>query len=260
MNNRLRVILRIIACFMLILSLSPAGVPAREDKGNDPKYVFYKGNTMYEEGKCDGAIREYSRLLEQGFESGNIYYNIGNCYFKKGDIGRAILNYERAKRLIPGDSDLASNYNYARSMITGNVTGKSMPWFKRALNKFNFFTINSHTVFLSAVFALTVFFLLTGLFIHPLKRYYRYVLPILLLIFMAGSFSLYSRVSLLGREAVIISESADAKFEPLNNATTYFSLYEGMKVYIHESKKGWSKVERFDGKAGWIMTQEIEKI
>ncbi len=245
---------------MPALFLSSVTDFAQAEKSVDSDYIFYKGNTLYEEGKYDEAIREYSRLYEQGFESGSLYYNIGNCYFKKGDIGRAILNYERAKKLIPGDSDLVSNYTYARSLIKGDISKISTPWFKRISNKFNFLTINGLTVFLSAMFVFTFFFLLSGLFFLPLKRYYRYVLPVLLIISMAGALSLYSRVLMLGKEAIIISENADAKFEPLDNATMYFTLYEGMKISILETNKEWCKIKRADGKTGWIRAQEIEKI
>ncbi|GBE40479.1 MAG TPA: tetratricopeptide repeat protein [Nitrospirae bacterium] len=260
MKNGPRFVLCIISFSMLVLLLLPDAGFAQMKKNSDPDYIFYKGNTLYEAGKYDEAIREYSKLIEQSFESGNIYYNIGNCYFKKGDIGRTILNYERAKKLIPGDSDLVSNYSFTRSFIKADVSKASTPWFKSIFNSFNFLTINGLTVFLSVIFTFTVFFLLSGLFITPLKRYRRFVLPVLLIIFMAGAFSLYSRVSMLGKEAVIISESVDAKFEPLDNATTYFSMYAGMKVYILESKEDWSKVERFDGKVGWIMSSNMDRI
>jgi len=260
MNNGLRLFLCILLCSMLAIFLSPAMGSAQVEKGSDPDYIFYKGNTLYEEGEYDGAISEYSKLHEQGLESGSLYYNIGNCYFKKGDIGKAILNYERAKKLIPEDSDLASNYSFARSLIKGDTSKASNPWFKRILHIFDFFTINGLTVFLSIVFVCAILFLILGIFIHSLKRYYRFVLPLLLIIFILGAFSLYGRVSLLGKEAVIISVSSDAKFEPIDSATTHFTVYEGMKVYITESKKDWSKVERFDGKAGWIVSGSMERI
>ena len=260
MKNRGRFLLLMLLCSLLTLFLSSVMGFAQAEKSGDPDYIFYKGNTLYEEGKYDEAIREYSKLHEQGLESGSLYYNIGNCYFKNGDTGRAILNYERAKKLIPGDSDLVSNYNYARSLIKGDISKASTPWLKRLLNKFNFLTINGLTIFLSSVFAFTVLFLLSGLFIRPLKRYERFVLPILLIIFILGAFSLYGRVTMLGKEAVIISDTEDAKFEPIDTATTHFTVYEGMKVYITESKKDWSKVERFDGKAGWIMSGSMERI
>lgn len=260
MKIRMKFFMCILLSSLLALFISPAAVSAQVEKNGDPDYIFYKGNTLYEEGKYDEAIREYSKLHEQGFESGSLYYNIGNCYFKKGDIGRAILNYERAKKLIPGDSDLASNYTYARSLIKGDISKASTPWLKRLLNIFDFFTINGLTIFLSSVFTFTLLFLLSGLFIHPLKRYYRLVLPLLLIIFILGAFSLYSRVSMLGKEAVIVSETEDAKFEPIDSATTHFTVYEGMKVSITESKKDWSKVERFDGKAGWIVSGSMERI
>ncbi|GBD95331.1 MAG TPA: tetratricopeptide repeat protein [Nitrospirae bacterium] len=235
------------------IKLKPSG------SGN-PDYIFYRGNALYEEGRYDEAVEEYGRLLEQGYESANLYYNLGNSYFKKGELGRAILNYERAKKLMPRDSDLASNYEYARSLIEGNITNISGQWFKRIFDKFDIFTINGLTIFLSALFASAVFFIITGLFTQAARRRCRIALPILIIVFTLSAFLLYNRISVSGKEAVIISENAAVRFEPLDNATTYFRLHEGMKVFILESKKGWRKVERFDGKAGWIREKEVEKV
>ncbi|HDH05072.1 MAG TPA: tetratricopeptide repeat protein [Nitrospirae bacterium] len=257
----------IVICLLLSASISVA----RQDTGinreiklkpsgsTNPDYIFYRGNALYEEGKYDEAVEEYEKLLKQGYESGNLYYNLGNSYFKKGELGRAILNYERAKELMPRDSDLAANYEYARSLVKGNTTNISGPWIKRMIDKFDVFTVNGLTVFLSALFASTLFFIITGLFMQAARRRFRIVLPVLIIVFTLSAFLLYNRISVSGKEAIIISENAAAGFEPLDNATIYFRLHEGMKVYIIESKKGWRKVERLDGKAGWIREEEVEK-
>lgn len=221
--------------------------------------VFYKGNTLYEEGLYDPAIKEYSQLLAQGLESGNLYFNLGNSYFKKGELGKAILYYERAKRLIPRDGDLKSNYKFASSKIAYNVSEESS-WLHGALDRFNMFTVNELTIILSCIFTSICVLLITGIFIHAIKRYAYIVLPVLIIIFMTLAVSLYNRVSALDREGVIISSHAEAKYEPVDNATTHFTLYEGMKVYVLELKKEWVKLRRPDGKIGWIRAQEMEKI
>ncbi|MBI5056846.1 MAG: tetratricopeptide repeat protein [Nitrospirae bacterium] len=227
---------------------------------NDPSSIFKNGNQLYESGKYDEAIREYSRLLAQGVESGNLYFNLGNSYFKKGETGRAILNYERAKRLMPDDSDLRSNYNYAlsRTENTGQQSSASMT--EKISGIFSGLTINGLTIFVSAVYVLILAIFIAIIFFPAVKRYLLIMLGVLSVIFLLSTFSLYSRVMVLDSEAIVVSKNAEAKFEPLDNATTHFTLYEGMKIFILESKHDWSKVERFDGKSGWIRNQELEKI
>lgn len=224
---------------------------------DSPGSIFSKGNQLYEKGNYDEAVKEYSRLLEQGVESGNIYFNLGNCYFKKGELGRAILNYERARRLIPDDSDLKSNYNYALSKMESTSTQASTPIMDKI---FGIFTLNGLTIFVSSVYVLIVSILTASIFIQSVRRYRIIAISILSLVLISGAFSLYGRVSVLDKEAIVISKNAEAKFEPLDNATTHFTLYGGMKTIILETKSDWIKISRPDGNIGWITKDSIEKI
>ncbi|MBI5665998.1 MAG: tetratricopeptide repeat protein [Nitrospirae bacterium] len=242
-------IIILFSSFMLVNTVS-----ARQERGAE--FSFQKGNIYYEEGKYDTAIKEYSQLLEQGLESGNLYFNLGNSYFKKGELGKAILNYERARRLIPRDGDLKTNYQFAVSKIAYN-TSEGPSWFKE---RFNMVTLNEVTIILSCFFISILLFLMVSIFVIRIRRYSYIVLGVSLIVFMTFAYSMYSKVSVLDSEAVIISQSAEAKYEPADSATTHFSLYEGMKVYVLELKKEWVKVKRPDGKIGWIRTIEMEKI
>jgi tetratricopeptide (TPR) repeat protein len=233
---------------------------AKQERSGSLEYVFFKANSYYEEGKYDEAIDEYSKLLARGVEGGNLYYNLGNSYFKKGELGKAILNYERAKRLIPRDSDLRSNYSFAGLRIKYGVSGLSSPWYERAFSVFNMLTVNEMTMLLSIVFALAVLFLIARLFITVAGRYSISFMAVSLIVFVLIAFPLFYRVSLLDKEAIVISRSPEALFEPLDNATEHFTLYEGMKVHMLQSKKGWNKVRRVDGKVGWVKDRDIEKI
>jgi tetratricopeptide (TPR) repeat protein len=222
--------------------------------------IFKKGNQLYEKGIYDEAVKEYSRLLEKGFESGNLYFNLGNSYFKKGELGRAILNYERAKRLVPDDSDLKSNYNYVLSKIENSSRHTASPSIEKISGIFNKLTLNGLTIFVSVVYLVIILIFTASIFSTSVRRYRIIVISILSLVLISGAFTLYGRVSVLDNEAIVISKNADAKFEPLDNATTHFTLYEGMTVNILESKKDWSKVRRGDGKIGWLRIQALEKI
>jgi tetratricopeptide (TPR) repeat protein len=263
-RNRLKNSVCISICAFLGVMLSLVffinNCRAQQDRGGNPEYIFYKGNTLYEEGKYDEAIDEFSKLLEQGMESGNLYYNIGNSYFKKGELGRSILNYERARRLIPRDSDLKSNYGFARSQMEYNASEESAPWFKRVLHIFDMLSINEMTVLLSALFTVVVIFLIIRLFLPAARKYSVIFLSVSIIFVLLISVSLFNRITLLDKEAVVITESPEAGFEPIDNSTVHFTLYEGMKIEILQSKKEWVKIKRPDGKVGWVMGRDVGKI
>ena len=243
---------------LLIISLITV-VYAADRKKNNPESIFYRGNTFYEEGRYDEAIQKYSILLEQGYESGTLYFNIGNCYFKKGNLGKAIVNYERARRLIPRDSDLKKNANFALSKIKYR-TADSSSWYKSILRKFDLFTINELTLILACIYAAAILYLIASLFFQKARRYRVIILAVSMVVFVLFSISLYDKASAIGSEAVIISEKADVRFEPIHSATIYFTLYEGMKFYVIETKTDWAKIRRQDGKTGWVKQKDMEMI
>ena len=82
---------------------------------------YQEGNRLYQEGEFEDALASYLRLVEAGFESGEVYYNIGNAFFKLGDLAQSILYYERARRLLPGDEDVQVNLELARSLTVDEI-------------------------------------------------------------------------------------------------------------------------------------------
>ncbi len=243
-----------IAIILLCKLLSPVPAFSEDRKGTDPQYLFYKGNTFYEEGKYEEAINTYTKLIAQGQESGPLYYNIGNSYFKKGELGKAILYYEKAGRLIPEDSDLSSNYRYAQSKIQKVSMQVSVPWYKQLFALLSGLTVNGLTILLSVVYVIFLLLRIFTLFIPQFNKYSLIISGMLIVLFLIGGAALYDRISMIDREAIVTVESTEAKFEPLEKATAHFTLFEGMKVTLLQSRKDWSKVRRADGKAGWIKS------
>ena len=226
----------------------------------NPGAIFKSAASFYEKGEYDKAIKEYGKLAERGLESGNLYYNIGNCYFKKGKLGMAILNYERAKRLMPRDSDLASNYEYARSLVKGQ-SGIRAPFYKRMMNRFaGQFTLNGLTVFLSGVYILIVSALIASIFFASLRRYLVVLILPLLIIAVASAVCLTDKIRFLDKSAVVISDKTDARFAPFRSATTYFTLYEGMEAEVIAGKEEWRKIRRADGKTGWVKSEDLAPV
>jgi len=236
-------------CAMLICPMLYADVQSN----------FYRANTYYSEGKYDKAIKAYEEVLNSGFESGNLYYNLANSYFKKGELGKAILNYEKAKRLIPRDSDLKSNYEYAKSLIKSGISKPKTRWYRIAFARiFSLFTIDGLAFSLAVIFTMILLVISLTMYIPSIRKYRAGALAILIIIFVLFSIALFEKASVAGKEAVIIAEKTDAKFEPFDTATTYFTLYEGMKVYVVSLKDSWCKIERSDKKTGWVKTSDLE--
>lgn len=217
------------------------------------KEIFDQANALYKENKYDAAAAKFEKILQSGLESGDLYYNLADSYFKQGQVGKAILNYEKAACFIPGDSDLRSNYDYSRSVLNlgreefaGN---KISVWLARL---FAGIGIDTLTIFLSVVYAALFLVLILGMFSGWLKKLSRPLAFILTIAFILGLVSLDRKITCLERGAVVISNEAEARFEPLESATAYFTLKEGSKVLILESSGNWCKIKRADGKVGWV--------
>lgn len=252
---RARILSRIfiLAVFFLIFFVKTSFASNNHEAG-----AFNRANVYYEQGNFDEAIKQYKSILEEGLESGNLYYNLGNCYFKKGKLGEAIFYYEKAQRLMPQDRDLEVNYEYSRSLIKGGAVSSQESLPVRLWNSlFEKFTINGLAVFLSIFFILILISISASRFFNPLKKQALILAAFLGLCFVAGLIGLKGKIFLLNKEAIVVTEEVNAKFEPRDLATTYFTLYEGMKVEVVESRDNWYKVKRQDNKSGWVQDSAI---
>ncbi|MBN3037894.1 MAG: tetratricopeptide repeat protein, partial [Candidatus Omnitrophica bacterium] len=134
----------LILCFVFTVACTSF---AYCDGSEQARSLFYQGNAKYSEEHYEQAIENYEQVLSLGFESGPLYYNLGNSYFKKGYLGKAILNYMRAKKLMPQDADLKSNLAYAQSQIKGGKIAFRRKWFvKTFLNLAGLFSLGALTI------------------------------------------------------------------------------------------------------------------
>ena len=108
----MKIVFGILICFF-------AAMPCfgEEERALDPQQVFYTANTFYAGRDYSKALEAYQSILNAGLENGVLYYNMGNCYFKMGKLGYAILYYDKARKMFPRDSDLVSNLAYAKQQL-----------------------------------------------------------------------------------------------------------------------------------------------
>lgn len=217
---------------------------------------FVKAGYAYKDGRYDDAINLYEEVRSGGLTSGALYYNLANSYFQKGALGKAILNYERARRLMPRDHDLRANHRYALSLVK-NRTAEEMPvWRKVIYEFFSFFTVDELTLMIFILGVFTGSLYLIALFRGWSRRRFVMLLFLLLLIFFAG---LISKAS-FDRDAAVIVAETPAQFEPRPEAAVHFDLPEGSQVKVLKTDGIWVKIERPDGKEGWVPREKVEKI
>lgn len=222
--------------------------------------LFTTANTFYRNGDYPSAAREYEKILNGGIESGNLYFNLGNSYYKQGALGRALLHYERAAYLLPADADLAANRAYVRGIL--NLAGDEPGGGIRRLltGPFGFLSIDAHVVLVSVLYVL-VLFLWGWAVMRPLaRRKLSLVLGAVVVCSAVTAWSLVLRVRERSSAALVVAAEAPARFEPSESATVHYTLREGTRVEVLSSSGAWTKLRRADGKSGWVESGKIEKV
>lgn len=253
--------LRTIVLLTLGLIVLTAGTGQCQITAEEALSKFVTAGMAYKEGRYDAALSLYTEILEGGRVSGPLYYNLGNSYFKKGQLGKAALNYERAKQFIPRDSDLKFNWHHIQSQIKfygdeGEGQGMAQEFFKRFTQ---FYTLDEMVmIVLGLVFTMGVLSLLAMYFGWPVP-WNRRILAGLFLVFTVFAAGLLGKVT-FEKDTAVIMEDAASYFEPRSDSTVHYKLSEGMVVKVLKTEGAWSKVQRNDGKIGWIDSKDIEKI
>lgn len=250
--------------YVLAVLLSVTGPAYAQEKKAGPDQLFYSGNACYEKRDYARALEDYLKVVGAGVESGNLYYNIGNTYLKLNKPGYAMLYYERAKRLIPHDSDLKSNLAYARS-LTGDASAAAsekniiVRMIERPFSDFSLTKI----AILAAIFYFIVI-LIQALFVFLPAIKSRFVFPFIAAFcafgFILTAFGIRYYEEKYLEAGVVVQKGVECKYEPIDKSTTYYTLQEGSGIYILKTRNGWRQVRRHDGKVGWVNKETVEVI
>ena len=224
-----------------------------------------EADSAYVRGQYQQAIKDYESLLKQG-ASADLYYNLGNAYYRSENITRAVLNYERALLLSPGDRDIRFNLQIARSKTIDKIVPESemffFTWYRSLVN---LMSVDAWAWTALVSLALVIVLLLIYLFsdriwLRKIGFFGGFVL--LVLFALSNVFAWQQKQDLLYRKgAIVVSPSVTVKSTPAKNGTDLFILHEGTKVSITDgSMKGWTGIRIADGKEGWIESDMIEEI
>ena len=240
---------KLIPIFLLLI-FSTGRVAAREELPEE-------GSKYYTAQEYEKAAQTWEQVLASGRESAELYYNLGNAYFKMGDHARAILNYERARRLAPQNDDIAFNLSIANQSVVDNLEELPRPFFSR------WFTALAHHAsadgwarMSSASFLL--FLLLLGSYFFGrsnLVRKTAFFTAMAAILFSLVSFSLarHNHTILQNRSGAIIQcPRVTIKSSPSETGTDLFLIHEGLKVEITDSLDSWKEIRLSDGNKGWL--------
>ncbi|MCR5579755.1 MAG: BatD family protein [Prevotella sp.] len=252
-NTYARLLLLFIISSFILFPLSSSAVTKTE------------ADSSYVRGQYQKAIKEYEALLKQG-ASADLYYNLGNAYYRTENITRAVLNYERALLLSPSDRDIRFNLQLARSKTIDKITPEQemffVTWYRSLVNMAS---VDGWAR--TALLALALAIVLALIYLFSERIWLRKIgffgaMALVVLFVLSNVFAHQQKELLMNHSgAIVISPAVTVKSTPAQQGTDLFILHEGTKVTITDSSmKDWKEIRLADGKEGWIETSKIELI
>ncbi|MDZ7292439.1 MAG: SH3 domain-containing protein [candidate division KSB1 bacterium] len=243
-------------CFLLFV------VSANADEAAS---LFHQANQQYEAGNYKQAAETYEKILAAGKANWQLYYNLGNAYYKQRQIGKAILNYERARRLNRNNEDILFNLDLANLSVADRIPAMprslAVVWLDKAIHLFTL----AHAAILALIFWV-LFFIGAIIWLLARREFARkfgrglfWSCGAVWLIFaLLFAILAYERATV--HEAIVLAPRVVVRSSPAEDATEMFILHEGVKVRLQESSGDWRRIKLADGKVGWLEAKTIEGI
>ena len=245
--------------WMILLLATLTGYPSGQTE------MVVKANKAYSAGSYSTAADLYNKVAASGYEAPELFYNLGNSYFKMNDYAHAILWYERAKRLDPGNEDIDFNLNVANTKISDKIEPLPVLFYKRWFNgALQFFSVDGWAT-------AGIIFLIGGLLAGVLYLASRFLILRKIGFWSASGLLFLSLISLLmawssysftksTAEAIVFAPTITVKSSPDDKSTDLFVVHEGTKVRVMDVINGWYEIRIANGSVGWLPLSSLEKI
>lgn len=225
--------------------------------------LFQTANDQYKLEQYNAALKTYQQIDSLGLISSELYYNLGNCFYKLNEVAPAIYNYEKALLIDPLNEDASNNLIFAKRLTIDNI--EELP--KSVLQKLDEAIVkklsyNQWAVFsvILSILGCLLFLLFYFAYASGRKRFFFVTSMISFLLLIATISFTYKEYSFAQNniEAIIFAEQTDIKNAPTLNAEDAFKLHEGTKVKVLDTVDDWKKIKIADGKVGWIPSSELK--
>jgi len=227
--------------------------------------LFAQANQSYEQRQYDQAIGLYEQLIEQDITNPTIYYNLGNAYFKKGNVARAVLNYEKARKMAPRDHDIKENLDYALAQTADKIEDPHNSILTTIVGYVHdYLTLDEWTIIVVILFNLAclviaVRMMLSSSILRDLALY-NLVLLLCLLFVSLAFLSVKINTTFFTEQGVIMVSQVDVRSGPATTYTTLLKVHAGTRADIVQSSNDWLQIKLENGYQGWIPQAMIEKI
>lgn len=230
-----------------------------------PNELFSKANSFYMEGNYEKAIELYLSVEKEGLIADDLFYNLGNSYYKLNKVAPSIYYYEKALKINPIHEDALFNLAFAKRMTIDVI--EELP--KTFLQRFSENVIQKLPFDTWAIIAIIASFLASVLFLmyhfsysSKVKLLYfnsSILAVIVLIVSVFFAFNNFETVQ-KNRTAIIFTQTVEIKNAPSTKSEEVFELHEGTKVVILDELENWKKIKIADGKVGWIYHTDLKEI
>lgn len=226
---------------------------------------FETGNDLYQKGKYQEALNAYESVVNNHKQSAELFYNLGNCYYKLNKVAPAIYNYEKALVLKPNDADVLNNLKFAQKRTIDEIKVIPKVGFGKLLRDFTGIYHYNTWGWISIGFSVLFLLSFIGYYFSQItvsKRIFFFSMFVFVIMLMISVASAIFEKSHFENEkpAIVFVEMTDVRSEPQKMASTVVVLHEGTKVYVEEAVVGWKKVQLTDGTEGWIESKSIKEV
>ncbi len=249
----------------LLLAAALAALPfAAAADGESDREAMAATNALYEDGKYAQAARSYQQLVDRGYEDAALYYNLGNAYFKDGDLGRAILNYLRAERIAPRDADVRANLEFARLQRVDELDSQGASLAGATASALSKFTTVELGVSALVLWILAAAGGLAIMFGRPAWRSWTRPAAMTAAVLLALGLAAFGGrlyVDYGSDAAVIVAEEVEVASGPGAQYAAEFTLYAGAETELMEKRGSWAKIALPGrGMHGWVPIAAMEEV
>ncbi len=223
--------------------------------------TYQRGMDAYANEQWPLAIQEFESILRDGFEAEILYYNLGNAYYRAGQVAGSVWAYEKALILNPNDDDARYNLALANLRVEDRIELPEIPFYIRLYRG-----IRESLTPGEWIRWVSIILFIMGLF-YALSRFFQRswlgwpVVPgtiVAIIIFLIALDSITTTART--REGIIYSEQVTVTSAPSSRSTALFELHEGLKVAILEQNDDWYQIELLDGKSGWLPSDQLRAL